>query len=146
MLRKLPASWWQLRRHLPSIFRPELALSFPRSTRCALSFAIDQKHTCMNHLWNVAGSCKLLQQTTPSCSPGPLPVWATTTPSRDDEREHCQVESSITSWRRDFDYIFRLSNYVFDKMSSYVFNNTIEYVVQLSLWFHSQAEFYCHEW
>ena len=29
MLRKLPASWWQLRRHLSSIFRPELALSLP---------------------------------------------------------------------------------------------------------------------
>ena len=79
MLRKLPASWWQLRRHLSSIFRPELALSFPRSTRCASSFAIDQKHTCMNHLWNAAGCCKLLQQTNNTI----LLSWTTPTVSRD---------------------------------------------------------------
>ena len=60
---QLMQPWWQLRRHLSSIFRPELALSFPRSTRCASSFAIDKKHTCMNHLRNAAGCCKLLQQT-----------------------------------------------------------------------------------
>ena len=60
---QLMQPWWQLRRHLSSIFRPELALSFPRSTRCASSFAIARKHTCMNHLRNAAGCCKLLQQT-----------------------------------------------------------------------------------
>ena len=78
MLRKLPASWWQLRHYLSSIFRPELALSSPRSTRCASSFAIDQKHTCMNHLWNAAGSCKLLQQTNNTI----LLSWTTPSVSR----------------------------------------------------------------
>ena len=141
MLRKLPASWWQLRRHLSSIFRPELALSFPRSTCCASSFAIDKKPTCMNHLWNAAGSCKLLQQTNNFI----LLSWTTPSVSRNHSLKRrrartFQAESSITSWRLDFDYIFKHSNYVFDKMSSYVFNNTVEYVVRLSLWFHSQAE------
>ena len=141
ILRKLPASWWQLRRHLSSIFRPELAL--PSPDRHAGHHRLQS--TKSTHVWIICGMRPALanccnKQTTPSSSPGPLPVWATTTPSRDDEREHCQAESSITSWGRDFDYIFKLSNYVFDKMSSYVFNNTIEYVVRLSLWFHSQAE------